>query len=380
VTAPSVLTTRQLNRALLARQHLLSRTSMAPLDMVEHLVAVQAQNPHDPYLALWSRLERFEPGVLSAALEDRTTVRLGSLRTTLHLATSRDATALWPLMRPVLARAWTSSPFRKDLPGIDVDEVLVAARAFLAEPRSVPELGAHLVARWPGAPATSLAYAARVLLPIVQVPPRGLWGRTGRPRWQDLATWTGRPESQAGAADLASLVRRYLAAFGPATPADVATWSWLTGIREVLDDLRPGLRVFRDESGRELFDIPDAPRPDPDTPAPFRFLPEYDNVSLSHADRGRIVAPESIGRVTGWVGTFLVDGFVSGQWRIDVNKDAATLVLEPFVDLTADQRDEAFAEGAALLGFQAPAAGTTDIVLGVARATGFNRRAVAGGA
>ena len=155
----------------------------------------------------------------------------------------------------------------------------------------------------------------------------------------------------------------------------MATWSWLTGIREVLEALRPGLRTFRDEAGRELFDVPDAPLPHPDTPAPFRFLPEYDNVSLSHADRARIVAPASVGRITGWVGTFLVDGFVAGQWRIDAVRDAATLVLEPFVDAHRGPARRGVRGGAALLAFQAPDATTTDIVFGVARATGFNQRA-----
>lgn len=379
VTVPFVLTTRRLNRALLARQHLLVRTPIPALDLVDHLVALQAQNPLDPYVALWSRIHAFDPATLSGALERREAVRLGSLRTTLHLATSQGATVLWPLMQPVLARAWSSSPFRKDLPGIDVVEVLAAARPFLAEPRSVPELGAHLALRWPDVPAASLAYAARFLLPIVQVPPRGLWGRTGRPRWQDLATWTGTPEVEVSGADVTALVRRYLAAFGPATPADVATWSWLTEIREVLEGLRPELRVYRDEDGRELFDVPDAPLPHPDTPAPVRFLPEYDNVALSHADRGRIVAPGAVGRITGWVGTFLVDGFLAGQWRIDAGPDGATLVLEPFVELTTDQRDDAFAEGAALLAFRAPGVTTPDIVFGIARATGFSGRAAQAG-
>jgi hypothetical protein len=349
---------------------------MAPLDMVEHLVAVQAQNPHDPYLALWSRLDAFDPLALSAAIEGREAVRMGSLRSTLHLLTTRDAGRLWPLTQPVLARAWSSSPFRKDLDGIDVGAVLDASRPYLGEPRSVPELGAHLSARWPGPPPASLAYAARFLLPIVQVPPRGLWGRAGRPRWQDLETWTGTP--MPGAATVAELVLRYLAAFGPATPADIATWSWLTGVREVLDGLRPRLRTFRDEDGRELFDLPDAPLPHPDTPAPVRFLPEYDNVSLSHSDRARIVAPSAVGRVTGWVGTFLLDGFVAGQWRVDAAGAAATLVLEPFVTLTPAQLDDARAEGTALVAFQAPVATEVDIVLGVARVNGSKRTVPAG--
>jgi len=200
------------------------------------------------------------------------------------LVTAEDARSLWPVVRPVFARAWSHSPFRKDLPGIEVDEILDAARPMLDETLTLTELGRRLEARWPGRSPASLSYAARFLLPIVQVPPRGLWGRSGQARWRRLDSWTGKEGGERpDATTVGDLVLRYLAAFGPATPADIATWSWLTGYREVLESLRPRLRTFRDEAGRELFDVPDAPIPRPDTPAPFRFLPEYDNVALSHA-------------------------------------------------------------------------------------------------
>jgi Winged helix DNA-binding domain len=378
MSVPDVLTDRQLNRALLARQHLLQRTPMAPLAMVEHLVAMQAQNPLDPYLALWSRLAGFDPAELSGAIAAAQAARLGLLRTTLHLVTTQDAVRLWPLVQPVLARAWSSSPFRKDLAGVDVEEVLAHSVPFLAEPRSNAELGAWLAERWPDRPPASLAYAARFLLPIVQVPPRGLWGRTGRPRWQLLEAWRA-PDTMADpTSTVDALVLRYLAAFGPATAGDVATWSWLTGIREVLARLRPRLRAFRDEAGRELFDLPDAPLPHPDTPAPVRFLPEFDNVALSHADRSRIIHPLAVGRLTGWVGSLLVDGLVAGQWRLDIvpREGRATLVLDPFIELTAAQREDAFAEGAALLAFRAPEAEPTEIVFGPARAAAGSAPAV----
>ena len=366
----TVLTTRALNRALLARQHLLERAAMPPLSMVEHLVALQAQNPHDPYLALWSRVDAFAAADISDALADARLVRIGLLRTTLHLVTAEDARSLWPVVRPVFARAWSHSPFRKDLPGIAVDEILDAARPMLDETLTLTELGRRLEARWPGRSPASLSYAARFLLPIVQVPPRGLWGRSGQARWRRLDSWTGKEGGERpDATTVGDLVLRYLAAFGPATPADIATWSWLTGYREVLESLRPRLRTFRDEAGRELFDVPDAPIPRPDTPAPFRFLPEYDNVALSHADRSRIIAPEAGGRITGYVGTFLVDGFVAGQWRIDRVGDAATLVLDPFTPMSTEQRDEAVAEGESLLAFREPEATRREVEFGVARAT-----------
>ncbi|HEX2222550.1 MAG TPA: winged helix DNA-binding domain-containing protein, partial [Candidatus Limnocylindria bacterium] len=310
-----VLDRRALNRALLARQHLLRRASMPAERMTEHLVGMQAQNPLDPYVALWSRLERFDPQELSGLVERRRAVRLGLMRGTLHLVTDRDALALWPVMAPVMARSWASSQFRRGLDGVDVDVVVGAGRALLeGAPRTTSELGRLLREHSLDRDAASLGYAVRFLLPIVQVPPRGLWGRSGQPTWTTLERWVGRPPDGDAAPDAALL--RYLAAFGPANVADIRTWSWLTGLREVVERLRPRLVTFRDEVGRELFDLPDAPRPDPAMPAPTRFLPEYDNVLLSHADRSRILPDSALGRLTGWVGSFLVDGFVAGQWRI----------------------------------------------------------------
>jgi hypothetical protein len=318
--------------------------------MVEHLVGMQAQNPLDPYIALWSRLEDFRPDELSTLIDGRRAVRLGLMRGTLHLGTDRDALALWPVMAPVMARSWQSSPFRKQLQGVDVEEVTAAGRALLEQaPLTTSALGKLLHGRWPDRDATSLGYAVRFLLAVVQVPPRGLWGRTGQPTWTTLESWLGRPLAADASPDGAVL--RYLAAFGPATVADIRTWSWLTGLREVIDRLRPRLVTFRDEAGRELFDLPDAPRPDPATPAPPRFLPEYDNLLLSHDDRGRILPDAAVGRVTGWVGTFLLDGFLAGLWRIDRTREGAILALELFRALTEGEREELVSEAERMLAF-----------------------------
>jgi Winged helix DNA-binding domain len=378
--AAPVLTNRALNRALLARQHLLERSTMPPLAMIEHLVAMQAQNPLDPYVGLWSRLEAFEPAALAGALESRAAVRIGLLRTTLHLVTADDAVRLWPVTREVLRRAWGSSPFRKDLAGVDLDAVLDASRAFLHdEARTASELGAHLAEGWPDRKPTSLAYAARFLLPIVQVPPRGVWGRTGRASWRTIEGWLGvrGPLPDEAAPDDAVL--RYLAAFGPASVADIATWSWLTGVRAVVERLRPRLRTFRDEAGRELFDVPDAPLPDADTPAPPRFLPEYDNLLLSHDERRRVIPEANLGRLTGWVGSFLVDGFLAGQWRLDRTRSAATLVLEPFERLRSDDEVALVAEAQALLAFHAAGVPERTVVFGVARPAPTDDRPGIGG-
>ena len=367
-----VLTRRALNRALLARQQLLERRPTAPMAMVQRLVGQQAQNPRDPYLGLAARLAAFEPQALSAALERRDVVRMGLLRTTLHLVTAADAVAMWPILRDVLARTWANTPFRRDLAGVDLAAVVDEAREFVAaRPRTGPEIGAHLARRWPDRPAASLASVARYHLPVVQVPPRGLWGRTGRPSWQLLDTWLadtdGALPAEVPALTVDELVQRYLAAFGPATAADVATWSWLTRVREVLERLRPTLRIVRDESGRELWDVPDGPLPDPATPALPRFLPEYDNLLLSHQDRSRVIPPELAGRFTGFVGTFLVDGFTAGQWRLDRARPGRTLVLEPFGELRPADRDAVVDEGRRLAALHPDGDGPTSVTFGVAR-------------
>ncbi len=282
-----VLSRRELNRALLARQHLLERVSMPALDLMEHLAGMQAQAPRAPYVALWSRSAGFRAAELEALIEARTAVRAaGMLRTTIHLLSAADALAMRPvLQRGVVERGFRSgSPFARNLVGLRIDEVIAVGRQLLMErPRSTAEMGRLLGERWPDRDAVSLAMAVRYLVPLVQVPPRGLWSRSAPPKFAILEDWLGRPLAIDTAPD--SLVLRYLAAFGPATVADVATWSWLTDLRPVLERLRPGLRVFHDEHGRELFDVPEGLLPDPESPAPPRLLPEFDNVLLLHKDR-----------------------------------------------------------------------------------------------
>jgi hypothetical protein len=250
---------------------------------------------------------------------------------------------------------WTGSPFGRKLKGVDIDAVLAAGRALLEErPRTTAQLRTHLGERWPADDASSLAYAVHHLVPVVQVPPRGVWGQKGLATWATTETWLGRPLDPAPAID--QLVLRYLAAFGPAGVMDVQTWSGLTRLREVVDRLRPRLRTFRTEAGKQLFDLPDAPRPDPDTPAPVRFLPQFDNVALSHADRGHISADAADRWPTDLLhwSPLLVDGFVAGAWRIKQERGTATLVIEPLDSLPnpADVEEEA----TRLLEFLAPGA------------------------
>ena len=331
-------------------------------DVIEHLVGMQAQEPPDPYLALWSRIEGFDPHELSALIEQRRAVRIGLMRTTLHLVTARDARALYPVMADVLHRAFRSSPFAKQLVGVDMEAVLALARTTLEEqPRAPTELGKLLAPSWPDRDAPSLAYAARFLLPLVQVPPRGLWRQTSRATNTTAEAWLGGPLDPSTAADDAVL--RYLAAFGPATVADMRIWSWLTGLRAVVDRLRPRLRIYQDEAGRELFDVEDGLMVDPDVPAPIRFLPTYDNIFLSHDDRSRILIERMTVPDLIWRGGVLVDGFISGAWRIRRDKRQATMTIELVPDITSAQRHEIEEEAARAFAFVAPDVETRDVQL-----------------
>jgi hypothetical protein len=356
------LDTRVLNRTLLARQGLLERSVRTARDGIEDLVGLQAQEPIDPYVALWTRVVDFDPTELSGLLESRAAVRMGLLRGTLHLVTARDALALYPIVADVMARSWRSSPFAKRLDGVDIDAVLRAARAAVEErPMTPSDLGLALAPGWSDRDPTSLANAARFLLPLVQVPPRGLWGRTGRPTNTTAEAWLGRPMDRTPSID--DLVRHYLRAFGPASVADMRVWSWLTGLRLVVERLRPGLRTFRDEAGRELFDVPDAPIATGEERAPIRFLPQYDNVFLSHADRSRILHPTiSIADMT-WRGGVLIDGFVGAAWRIVRRRGDATLTVTRYDTLDGQQRAAIEEEAERLLAFLAPDAKTRAIAI-----------------
>jgi DNA glycosylase AlkZ-like len=359
VPRPDVLSLRALNRATLERQLLLRRSNLPALDAVEHLVGMQAQVPLDPYTGLWSRLERFRPEELAQLLLDRKVARIVVMRATIHLVSADDCLLLRPLMQPVLDREIARHPqFGPALLEVDLAPVLAFARTLLAErPCTGSELRAAMEERFPRHDGAALAYACRCLLALVQVPPRGVWGRRAQVSSTTAESWLGRPLIADPSID--DVVLRYLAAFGPATVADVATWSRLTGLREVIDRLRPRLRTFRDERGRELVDLPDAPRPDPDTPAPPRFLPEFDNVLLSHADRSRFVSQEQRARLSGVAGplrgSVLHDGFLCGTWRIDrdPSSGAATLAVSHLEALRKRATARLAAEGRRLLRFVA---------------------------
>lgn len=359
-----VLSRRALNRALLERQMLLRRAPVSAEDAVERLVGMQAQAPHAPYVGLWSRLEGFQVNDLAALLLERRAVRIVLMRSTIHLVTARDCLALRPVMQPALEREFRGQRYAKALAGMDVDAVAAAGRALLEErPRTAAAAAALLAERWPGADADSIHHAIRAMLPLVQLPPRGVWGRGGLPLCATAEHWLGRPLAADPSPDDAIL--RYLAAYGPATVADVQAWSGLTRLREAAERLRPRLRAFRDERGRELLDVPGAPLPHADTPAPVRYLPEYDNALLSHADRTRILTPADGKRIFTH-GAVLVDGFVRGRWTVARKGGTATLRVEAFAPLPRAEQAEVEEEGARMLGFSAADAKARVVELEVA--------------
>jgi hypothetical protein len=235
--------------------------------------------------------------------------------------------------------------------------VVQAGRRLLASEALTPKaLGERLRSRWPERDPTALAYAVRSLVPLVQPPPRGLWGQQAAATHILAETWLGRRVSKDARPD--AMILRYLQAFGPASVRDVQAWAGLTRLQPVIERLRPRLRCFCDDQGVELLDVADGPLPDPTTAAPVRFVPAFDNILLAHADRTRIIADAHRARVFTKNGlvqpTVLVDGFVAGMWRIDQDRSGATLAIELFAPASKRAKIDLEREGAALLAFAAP--------------------------
>lgn len=312
--ANTVLSRRALNRATLSRQLLLERSPLPPLPAIDALAGLQAQAPLAPHVALWSRLAGYRPGALDELYDTRRVVRANLMRATVHLTTAQDALRWQGTLAPVAERS-VQAAFGRRLAGVDITALTsTAARLLRDEALTTAELGRRLAEAFPGYDADALAYGARGRLALVHVPPRGKWGAaSATTRQTDLATWLGRAPEPAGAPD--AMVLRYLAAFGPAAVQDMQAWSGLTRLSEAVRRLLPQLLVFRDEQGRALYDLPDAPRPAESVAAPVRFLPEYDNLFFGYADRTRFVPdlrkppiPPGNGARTGTV-------FVDGEWR-----------------------------------------------------------------
>jgi hypothetical protein len=339
-----VLGARALNRALLARQMLLEPATVSVDAAIEHLAGMQAQIPTDPYFGLWSRLKDFDPEELSRLIGERKAVRIAAMRSTLHLLSADDALAFRAWVQPVLTRTLASTSFGKDTRNIDMKALVAVGRAAVEEkPMALAELRPILASAFP-------SYAFHYTAPLVQVPPRGLWRKAGKPRLTTLESWLGSPLTSPMPEEI---VRRFLAAFGPASIMDAQAWSGLTKLGAVFETLRNELVVVHDENGRELFDLPDAPRPDPDRPAPPRFLPVYDNLVLAFADRSRVLreGPKTLQPENVNMRLFLLDGFGAGFWKIIEDKDRARLVIEPFRTLSKKDKTALADEGQRLLAF-----------------------------
>jgi hypothetical protein len=360
--AATVLSRRELNRALLARQLLLEPAELPADEAVARLVGLQSQVVSPPFVGLWTRLRGFRREALTGAIERGAVVRATMMRSTLHLVTADDYRLFRLALQPALTRAYQgfNGPY---VVGLDLAPLIEAARASMAAgPIGNADLREMLAALEPERAPTALMYGVRSHLPMVQVPTGGQWGHGGAGAYA-LAEEGLVPREEA----LPHLVRRYLAAFGPASIADLQSWAGMANLRAPVEALRPELLSFRDEKGVELFDVADAPRPSADTAAPVRFVPEYDNLVIGHADRSRVLPDAhrklvllSAGRVRA---TVLVDGFVAGAWRAEVARRSARLVVEPFEPVGAAARAGIEAEGERLLAFLEPNATTREIRL-----------------
>lgn len=355
---PETLDRRALNRALLARQLLLKRHRKSVPATLEHLVGMQAQAPNQPYIGLWSRLQGFHTDQLSRLVESRQAVRISLMRNTIHLVTARDAVGLKPLFTPFGERGFLrGSPWGRGMRDADFASIHSAARELLAaRPLTVAELGKRLAEQFPQHDGEAMAYGVRYMVPLVFAPPRGVWGASGAVTLTTFEAWFGRAPGPAFSQD--DVVLRYLGAFGPASPADLRAWSGLS-LRESFERLRPRLKVFRDQTRRELFDLPHAPRPPADLEVPIRYLPDYDNILLGHGDRTRILAEgQHLGMFSAagiMKGSILVDGFVRAQWKPSTTKGATTLEITPFGDgFAKPDRPAIAAEGLKLLELLAP--------------------------
>ncbi|SNY72231.1 winged helix DNA-binding domain-containing protein [Paractinoplanes atraurantiacus] len=342
------LDARALNRAALARQHLLDRTDMPVLDTVAHLGGLQAQEPQEPFVGLWSRVAAFDPAELSRLLEGREVVRMHLMRRTVHLVTADDALR-WRPRHHALLRQKAVGVYRRELADVDLSSLTARAEALMAdgEPRSLGEIGRELAEHWPGvAPRVLGDLVVAALVPTVQLPPRGVWRSTAGVRYLPLATWIP-GDAPPGPPD-ADLIRRYLRAFGPAATADLRAWCGLAGLPEAVNALRDELVEFRDDRGRRLLDLADAPRPDPDTPAPVRFLPAFDNAILGYHDRTRIIDDDHRNLSVAGIRVALVDGRVAATWTAPPTGPVTVTPLRP---LTRTERTEVNDEADRLTAF-----------------------------
>ncbi|MEU8224397.1 winged helix DNA-binding domain-containing protein [Kribbella sp. NPDC048915] len=357
----AVMSGRAVNRATLARQGLLAREAVPAVEVIERLVGMQGQEPKHPYVGLWTRIDGFEEAELDRAVTAKTVVRATMFRGTLHLLTAADYLRFRVTIAPVLEAGLRVLGDRGQ--GLEPEKVVVAAEKLLAkEPLTFTQVRDALQEQFPDVNERALGFCTRMLVPLVVYPTDVRWSWTANAPFTPAEQWIGKKLHRRN--ELKELVTRYLAAFGPATPQDFQTWSGLQKAKPVFDEL--DLETFTDEDGKPLYDVPDAPRPDADTPAPVRFLPEFDNVLLSHAKRQRIIADEHKPAVftknLRVKATYTVDGRVAGLWTAAKKRAVATLTLTPFGRTTKKSLAELEREGDGLLRFLEPDATTYEVV------------------
>ena len=364
VAAEKALTLRELNRAMLARQLLLERTKLGIVAAIERLPALQAQWAPSPYYALWARLAHFTRERLWAAIESHRVIRARLMRGTLHLVSARDFYAYAVATQDLQRGAWNRVQVAK---GIEPDAVAELAIAFARHPRAREDVIAHLRDRL----GEVFNEDYRWLLwrfvsahaDLVSAPPGGHWGYGGTEAPYVAAKhWIAHGSRPNEDAALDVLVRRAVAAFGPATLADVAKFAGAVParIRPALDRLAPRLARFQDEQGRTLFDLKRSPRPSPDLKPPIRFLPRYEQILIAYQHRDRVIAPRHRPAIYSKNGiieaTFLVDGFVAGTWSVVRNKGDAVVAVHPFARLAPADRTAALVEAERLARFAVPEA------------------------
>jgi hypothetical protein len=363
---PKTLTTRELNRALLARQGLLGRKRISVPRMIEKTGGLQTQEPRDAFISLAARIDRFTPAKLRAAAEAGEIVRGSFYRCTIHTVTAADFLASRAALADVIER--DTANWRDRYVGLDKAAVVKAVKKLLADdqPRTARQIGEQLQEQFPKANREGLSHCARIHVPVVMAPGDERWGYSRPPKLAMAERFLGAKLLKDDAAAREAILLRGIAAIGPCTVGDLRTWSGLTGVKQSLEPLLPELREFRDEAGRVLHDLPSSPRPRAGTEAPVRFLGEFDNIFLSHDERSRIIDPAIAAEFTPGVNgrrlyTFLVDGFVGGAWRIETKRSRSLVRVQPFVKLTRGQRAELKTEAAALAALIEPDAADRDV-------------------
>jgi hypothetical protein len=365
-----VLSQRELNRTTLRRQLLLERADLTTPDAVAHLIGLQAQAARPPFVGVWTRTKRFTREHLATEIQRRNVVKASLMRATLHLCTTQDFRALRGTLQPVLTDALRQILRERGALQLDVDGLVEVAREFIhAQPRSFAEITTLLTGLHPDTDAGAMRYAVRTHLPMVQVPVDSGWSYPGNPKFALAEDWLEGPLTLADN-QLPVLIKRYLAVFGPATPKDMETWSYLTDLAPAFDALRPELVVYHDERRRELFDVPGGVLESADAPAPVRFLPEFDNLLLAHQDRTRVV-PTGVRKAVYLPGlriaaTVLIDGVVGATWTSETVKKVGTLRIVPLGPIGAADRKALLAEAERLVRFAEPDAESHAVVIGTA--------------